>query len=221
MQPKFQSFLLNLFLVWSGAGVLTLASGRFALPPRYAWADAFLLLLAAGNVLFALARRDGWRDALGSLATIAAGACIISATGALTGWPFGGFVYMPPLGPRIGAVPAATPLAWYTVLATGHYLFSHGLPRWSKTLLAVMAAAWATAFDFLLEPFATSVKGYWVWTGDAVPPQNYATWFAAAFLLARVAPWGRAPAGRFDPRPAIVAGALLLLVATGRIRAGI
>lgn len=221
MQPKFQSILLNLFLVWSGAGVLTLAAGHPALPPRYAWADALLVLLAAGNVLFAMARRDGWRDALWSLGIIAAGASIIATIGALTGRPFGAFAYNPPVGPRIGVLPVAVPLAWYTALAAGHYLFSHALPRWSRDLLAVLAAASATGGNWFLEPFATSVKGYWTWNTPPAPAQNYAAVFAVAFLLARFAPWGRTPAGRFDPRPAIVATALLLLVAAGRIRAAL
>lgn len=217
-----ERILFALFVIWSIVGAVTLGLRQFLLPPWISWADALFILLAAANVLLAMARRDGWRDTLASFAIITVGSGIVETIGATTGRPFGPYEYTPFFGPRIGGLlPAAIPLAWYAVLATGHYLIFHWLKPASRRLTAIAVAAWATAFDFVLEPFAAYVKSYWIWHTPTIPAQNYAAWFLISFLLARLAPWGRGPIDRFDPRPPTVAAAMLFIFTIGRIAAGI
>ena len=47
----------------------------------------------------------------------------------------------------------------------------------------------------MLEPFASSVNGYWVWEGSKIPLQNYISWFIAgllfSYLLNRLVIWNR------------------------------
>jgi putative membrane protein len=169
-----------------------------------------------------MARRDGWRDALASFAIIAVGSGTVATLGATTGRPFGPYEYTPFFGPRIGGVlPAAIPLIWYTILASGHYLVFHCLKPASRRLAALAVASWATLFDLAIEPFAACVKSYWVWQTTNVPTQNYLAWFLLSFLLARVVPWGRGPIDRFDPRPLTAAAAILFLAIIGRVAAHI
>lgn len=218
----FERILFGLFIIWSAVGAVTLGLRQFALPPWISWADAFFMLLAAANVLLAMARRDGWPDTLKSFAIIAIGSGIVETVGATTGRPFGPYEYTPFFGPRIaGILPIAIPLAWYAVLGTGHYLVFHWLKLGSRRVNALAVAAWATAFDFVLEPFAAYVKSYWIWHTPDIPAQNYLAWFLVAFVLARLSPWGRGPIDRFDPRPAAVAASMLLIFAVGRIAAGV
>lgn len=214
----FERVLFALFIAGSVAGAVSLTQRQFLLPDCLSWADAILIFLAASNVLLAMARRDGWRDALTSFAIIAVGSGAVATLGATTGRPFGPYEYTPFFGPRIaGVLPAALPLTWYIILASGHYLIFHWLKPASRRLTAIAVASWATLFDFVFEPFAACVKSYWVWQSPNIPPQNYLAWFLLAFLLARVAPWGRGPIDRFDPRPPTAAAAILILSIIGRI----
>lgn len=215
-----ERILFGLFIIWSTVGAITLGLRQFLLPPWISWADAFFMLLAAANVLLAMARRDGWRDSLSAFAIIVIGAGVVETIGTTTGRPFGPYEYTPFFGPRIGVLPLAIPLAWYAVLGSGHYLIFHWFKPASRRLTAVTVAAWATAFDFVLEPFAAYVKSYWIWQTPTIPMQNYVAWFVLSFLLARLAPWGRGPIDRFDPRPLTVAAAMLLIFAIGRLAAG-
>lgn len=186
------------------------------------WADACLMLLAAANVLLAVIRRDGRRDAFISLSIVIAGAGLVTAMGAATGRPFGPYEYTPNLGPRImGVLPIAVPFLWYAVIASGHYLVFHFAKLKSRRLTALAVAACVALFDLLFEPFAAFVKSYWLWKTAEIPSQNYVAWFVAAFVLVRIAPFGRGPIDRFDPRPAVVALTLLVICAVSRIATAI
>ncbi len=218
---RFENILWNFFIVWASVGVLV-AAFRRTLPPWLAFADALFMTLAAANVLFAMARRDGWPAAACSFAIVCAGSATIETVGALTGWPFGPYTYSDRMGLRVaGVLPFTIPLAWWAVLGSGHYLAALVWRDRPRLLLAVATAVWAAATDWILEPFAWRIKAYWQWDAAAVPLQNYAAWFIVAFLLAAACPWGGRPLAKLDPRPPAVAGFMWLTFLAGRIAHGV
>jgi putative membrane protein len=215
-----ENILWNLLLVWGSVGILTFLF-RIPAADDMAWADAFFMVLAAINITLALAGRDGWRTTLISLSIVLLGSAVIEVIGAKTGWPFGPYFYTDRLGFRLGGVlPFTIPLAWWTVLGSGHYLAALWLRHRPRLGLALCVATYATLMDWIMEPFAWQVKGYWFWGLDnplaTIPIQNYIAWWVSSFLLCIAAPWGNEPIDRFDPRPVGVAGLMILMFVTGR-----
>jgi putative membrane protein len=115
----------------------------------------------------------------------------------------------------LGVVPLTIPLAWQVVVTNALFL-ARGLVRNRSRLgEAALSGAICTAYDFILEPFATRAKQYWIWRGAAVPPENYLAWFVVSGLLVcGFAP--RVPT-RFprDSRPALILGVTLLIFLAG------
>ncbi len=177
--------------------------------------DPILILLAFANTHLCASRQWTPRTARiwGALILICAFA--VETLGAMTGFPFGSYHYTDRFGPLLGVVPLTIPLAWHVVVtnallavrAVGPYL-----PRLGETALAALAC---TVYDFALEPFATTVKHYWNWSGNAIPWQNYAAWFVISGLLV----WFLAPTTatrfRLDPRPWLILGLTLLIFMAG------
>jgi putative membrane protein len=81
---------------------------------------------------------------------------------------------------------------------------------------ALITGLLCMGYDFVLEPFASRVRNYWVWADGIIPPQNYMAWFVLSGLLA----WLFAPnyAVRFprDARPGTILAATLLIFLAGR-----
>lgn len=212
------------FLIWSTVGLAIMATGldaamiegwnwpasleRAALA-CLGWGD-FLFLFFAGCVVFATAWHAMGLAAAGrAAALIMIGSGIVETIGTLTGFPFGAYTYMGRMGPQLGPLPLAIPVAWWLVVG-GFYLTGRRLlPLADARMLSLGTAVAATIFDWILEPFAWKVRGYWIWHDGAVPLQNYAAWFTLSFILARITPLHRAAPQRIDLRPA---GALLLTV---------
>ncbi len=86
----------------------------------------------------------------------------------------------------------------------------------SRLAEAGLTALICTAYDFVLEPFATGAKQYWIWRDGTIPLQNYAAWFVVSGLLV----WIFAPtlSARYprDFRPAAILGMTLLIFVLGR-----
>jgi len=222
------------FLVWSTVGLAIMATGfsgetirSWGLSPALerialaclGWGD-FLFLFFAGCVVFATA----WH-ALGTAFTVRAaltimiGSGVVETIGTLTGFPFGAYTYLGRMGPQIGPLPLAIPVAWWLVVG-GFYLTGRRLlPLAPARMLCLGTALAATAFDYILEPFAWRVRGYWVWHDGAIPLQNYAAWFALSFILARATPLHRAAPQRLDLRPAGALTLTVLLFILGRLAA--
>ncbi len=217
------NIVYNFFIIWACVGVLTLLANLHPLPWWIRWADAFFIVLGAANTLLSLAARDGWRAALTGACIIIAGSGAVEWIGATTGQPFGSYEYVSDrFGWRIfGVLPFTIPLAWFTILGCGHSLACLIFRTRPRLLCALVTAVIATGLDWVMEPFAWLVKGYWVWNTPAVPVQNYAAWFTTSLLLTLCSPWGGRPISRFDPRPAVVLGAMLVTFIIGRLRHGV
>ena len=177
--------------------------------------DPLLILLAFANTHLAAARHWGQPAARRWALLIIVLSLAVETLGALTGFPFGAYAYSDRFGPVLGVVPLAIPLAWHVVLTNALFLvrrIAPHLPRWGEALAAGVVA---TLYDAMLEPFATTVKGYWHWREGGVPLQNYLAWLIVSTLLIRAfAPTSAAHHGR-DPRPVLILGATLLLFLAG------
>jgi putative membrane protein len=154
----------------------------------------WVLLLLGGAAIAGPLREGGLRFFFWMAATYLA-TFFLEALGVATGLVFGGYEYGTVLGSHLFGVPPVIGFNW-AVVVLGFALLarrifpvnpsaaspgSGGMLR--VLLLSLVTAAFATAFDFLLEPVAIGL-GYWAWDGVAVPLQNYIAWFVIAFLSA-------------------------------------
>jgi uncharacterized membrane protein len=182
--------------------------------------DPILILLAFANTHLFAARQ--WTPVLArrwALIVIVL-SLAVETLGELTGFPFGVYRYTDLFGPSLGVVPMTIPLAWHVVLTNALFLVRIFAPHRSRIGEAALAGILCTAYDFVLEPFATSVKGYWQWKGGTIPLQNYVAWFVVSSLL--IGAFAPTTALRFrkDPRPFVVLGATIAIFIAGRLFAG-
>lgn len=203
----YERVLWILFLIWSMVGIIQIA---FHVQPKsfaffgisddiiqilksiWPWGDFIFMLLAFVNIFLATVRSIGWKDTFFCAFQILSISFLIEAYGTLTGFPFGPYIYTQNFGPLIAnLVPVAIPLAWFTII-NGCILifkkFQSSVPIW---LLALATGISAFCIDWLMEPFAWRVRGYWIWQCNSIPLQNYAAWFVIAALLASLNPLAR------------------------------
>ncbi len=104
-------------------------------------------------------------------------------TGVHTGILFGNYGYGAALGPQWLEIPLLIGLNWVVVVA-GACSIAGALTRlpWLRTLLA---AALATAYDWIMEPVAIRLD-YWSWHSAEIPLLNYACWALFALIFAAV-----------------------------------
>jgi putative membrane protein len=226
-----EKVLLGAFLFWSGAGLIftlgRISPGTVAGWGLPAWlanfidgclqtGDPILLILAFANTHLHAARQ--WTPPLArrwALIVLVA-SLAIETIGTLTGFPFGAYHYTNRFGPLIGVVPLTIPLAWHVVVTNALFLVRAAGRHQRRLVEAGLTGLACTLYDFILEPFATGAKDYWVWDAGRVPAQNYAAWFVLSGLLV----WIFAPTAstRFarDPRPVILLAMTLLIFLAGR-----
>jgi len=234
---RLREALWNFFLIWAGVGLLAVT---FRLTP--AWADSLPLpvvltsfislclrygdfismILAASHVYFSAVDRLGLRQARWTAAVILISSAALETFGTLTGIPFGSYHYTDAFGPRMaGILPLAIPLAWFAVVAGANLSLSQYWLNSSRAPVAIATGAVALLFDFLMEPFAYAIRGYWNWANNIVPPQNYFSWFIFSALLAWITPVYAPPSLKGDPRPAMTLGIMAGLFIAARIAHGI
>jgi uncharacterized membrane protein len=225
-----EKIFLGAFFFWFACGFIFIVGhiepAAIAAWPLPAWLHAFvalclrtgdpiLIFLAFANTHLVAARQWGGTAARRWALFIIVSSLAVETLGAMTGFPFGVYTYTDRFGPVVGVVPLAIPLAWQVVLTNALFLvraFAPHLPRWGE---AAAAGAIATLYDAVLEPFATTVKGYWHWRDGAVPLQNYVAWLVVGTLLVRAfTPTSAGRADR-DARPALILGATVLLFVAG------
>jgi putative membrane protein len=237
ISARLREWLWKFFLIWAGIGLLAVT---FRLTPDWAatlplpsWlilfttlclrnGDFISMLLAASHVYFSAVDRLGLRRARITAAAILISSALLETVGTMSGIPFGSYSYTDAFGPRMGGVlPLAIPLAWFTVVAGANLSLSQYWRDGSRAPIAIATGAFAMIFDFLMEPFAYAIRGYWHWAGNIVPPQNFFSWFIFSALMAWVTPVYAQPAQRPDPRPAITLGLMSGLFIAARIAHGV
>jgi len=234
-------FFLAAFLIWGLLGLiftfcqLTPASfGKFHLPPELeGFVDlciqnggAILIILAFFNTHLHAARQ--WTPGIARrwAFTILLGAYLIETIGTLTSIPFGDYRYTDKFGPSVWpgstllTVPITIPFAWHVIITNALFIVRTIAPHLSRLGEACAAAAICTAYDFVLEPFATKVKGYWIWNSGSVPILNYVSWFVLSAALI----WFFAPTlssrFRYDPRPGVVLACTVVIFLAGEFALG-
>jgi uncharacterized membrane protein len=187
----FASFLAAYILVWLR---LWLAP---SLLEGVRWPDGFLLVLTSATTLAAITRRLPGQNVILAAMIIAVISGGLLTVGALTGIPFGPFVYnyqtigrelFPPL-------PWAVPLLWTVVILNSRGVARLILRPWRKIraygfYMIGLTALLVVLFDLGLEPFATRVKGFWFWNPTKLPfdwygapAVNFVGWAMASLLI--------------------------------------
>ncbi len=106
---------------------------------------------------------------------------MLEITGVNTGLIFGDYRYGEVLGNKIAGVPFIIGLNW-VLLIVGAFCISNEFSR-NKFFICLNTALMLILFDFLLEPVAMKL-GYWSWSNNIIPLQNYFAWFAISILAA-------------------------------------
>ena len=213
------------FLVWTAVGAFIIplginahnleehianpdlrALGKAILP----FADAVWMTLAGVCTYFLIFQAEGLDRARRISGLVVLGAGAIEFMGAVTGFPFGPYIYTSVLGLKLlGVLPYTIPLAWLVILAGGRHLLLWGIPgwTWNRWSHAAFIALIALLTDINMEQVAWKVREYWSWYPQGMetdfpqwpPLQNFVAWYLVAFALAACFP---APRGGFLHRTA-------------------
>jgi uncharacterized membrane protein len=218
------------FLFWSVMGLI-FSIGHITIGNVAGWAipawlikfiqlclqygDPILILLAFANTHLHAARQ--WTPAVARRWGLIVLVCsyAVETLGVCTGFPFGAYHYTDKFGPLLGAVPLTIPLAWNVVVTNALFIVRMAAPHGTRLKEVLISALLCMLYDFILEPFATTVKGYWIWKAG-IPLSNFVAWFVISGLMI----WFFAPtqATRFrrDPRPWLILGITVLIFIAGR-----
>jgi uncharacterized membrane protein len=177
--------------------------------------DPILILLAFANTHLHAARQ--WSAGIARRWSLIVLVCAfgIETFGARTGFPFGVYHYTDRFGPMLGLVPLTIPLAWHVVVTNALFVVRAVAPHVSRPAEAALAGLLCTLYDFILEPFATTVKQYWIWADGTIPINNYPAWFVLSGLLVRLFAPTLSSRFRLDPRPALVLCLTILIFVAG------
>lgn len=169
--------VIYLFFWLGGVGTYVLRGGT---TPGTSWAAPVFLLVA--GLLAAVSARRGDRRVLLAAAVFGFGSEVV---GVRYGWPFGEYQYTDVLAPKLLGVPLVIACAWVTLAA-----YVGQAVRYLKTSRAarvLLAAAWMTAIDLVIDPLAANSLGYWRWDAAGayygIPATNFIGWFAVSALI--------------------------------------
>ena len=199
--PARQSPALTLFTVLI-FGVAVAAAAMNGLAGKPGWPDALLLIFAGVSSMAALARQLPLQNILTATAAIA---LMGGAAHVLNAWlkiPFGPQLFRADAGPKIiNDLSWAMPVLWATAVLSSRGVARLVLRPWRKMktygywlmgVTAVLVVLW----EFALEPYASHVKHYWLWTPTkfplawfGAPLVNFLAWlFVTLLMLAFVTP---------------------------------
>ncbi len=232
---RVEKIALAAFLIWTAAGLIftlgRISPDTVAHWPAPGWlgrfvdlclqnGDPVLILLAFANTHLHAARQ--WSAGIARRWAFVVLICAfgIESFGAITGFPFGDYRYTDRFGPVLGVVPLAIPLAWHVVVTNALFIVRSVAPHASRLTEAALAGLLCTLYDFILEPFATTVKHYWIWTDGTIPPINYAAWFILSGLLVRLFAPTLSSRFRLDPRPVLILSFTILIFVSGKLSGG-
>jgi putative membrane protein len=173
-----------LLTTYALGGVACVWSAAF----RPDWLPLMLSLTLAGFFGFTITHavgRLGCRNALVFLGVALIISLGFELLGVVSGAIFGRYYYTDRLAPKLfGLVPAAVPVAWFTMMYVSHALAELLATKASPVQRAGLAAVITTAWDLALDP-AMVATGHWVWMdGGAyfgIPLQNFVGWLATSF----------------------------------------
>jgi uncharacterized membrane protein len=171
--------LLVIYVVfWVGGVVSYGLTGGVA--PGTEWA-APVFLLVAGLIVAVSASAAEW-PVVAAAALFGFGSEVI---GVRYGWPFGAYQYTDVLAPKLWGVPLVIVCAWLVLAAYVRPMAAR--LGGGRAASVVVAAAWMTAIDLVIDPLAANHLGYWRWESSGayygIPATNFAGWFAVSLLI--------------------------------------
>ncbi len=183
--------LVAILIIMLPVGLLIMLSGW----SQYLWTTNIFLLLQAIVTFIFLVNAAEQKSVLITAIVILVLAFIVELIGLKTGFPFGDYSYSKILAPSAFGVPLAISLSWFSVVVNS-YFAARFLVDESKVMSRLLVSGLIIlGTDILLEPFASSFNGFWVWTAGSVPLQNYVSWFVIglifSLLLERFVIWNR------------------------------
>ena len=105
---------------------------------------------------------------------------IIEFIGVHTGFLFGEYSYGSILGFKIFGTPLIIGLNWLILILATHSL---SLFFFRKDFFIILFASLLMVFiDLFIEPVAINL-GFWSWSQDIVPFQNFIMWFVTSFIM--------------------------------------
>lgn len=158
--------------------------------------DITLIVLAAVGTLVSLWRQLPLQNVLLAAFGTAAIGGGLSALGARIGLPFGPFIFASGLGTVFyKSLPWTMPLIWLIVIFNSRGVARLILRPWRKNKtygyrVIGLTAILVLLFDVALDPFASRVKHFWLWSATALkltwenaPLVNFFTWAAVTLLI--------------------------------------
>jgi uncharacterized membrane protein len=225
-----ETIVLAAFLMWSAAGLsFTIKHVTPATIAQWPISDSLqvfvnLCLLHGDPILILLAFMNThlhatrqWTSGVARRWALIVLLCAfgIETYGTITGFPFGDYHYTTDFGPMLGVVPLTIPLAWHVVVTNALFLVRAVAPHLGRLIEAAAVGLLCTVYDFILEPFATTVKHYWIWTGGTIPHLNYVAWFVLSATLVRLFAPTLSTRHRWDLRPALILGLTVAIFIAG------
>ena len=195
----FLHWLLTLLFAAVFVLVVVMLFKPLNLPGDPGWPELVLLVSGLACTITALAQRLPLQNVLLAVFIIAVIGGALHALGAITGIPFGPFTFSENIGPEMfQTLPWAVPAIWVLAVLNSRGVARLILRPWRKLnvygfWLMGMTAALTLLFDFALEPFASRIKNYWLWTPtkfpvtwQGVPLSDFLAWATVSVLLAVV-----------------------------------
>jgi len=193
-------WLLTILFVAAFVLVMVMLFKPLKLPSQFAgWPEAWLLLLGTACTITSITRRLPLQNVLLAVLVIVVIGGAVHTLGAMTGIPFGPFMFGSSMGAEIfKMLPWAVPLIWVMAVLNSRGMARLILRPWRKVSgygfwLIGLTAALTVLFDFAFEPFASRVKFYWLWTPtkfpvawEGVPVSNFLGWAGVSLLIALV-----------------------------------
>jgi uncharacterized membrane protein len=169
-------------VLWAGGAGHYLFVG--AVDAERNWLASAFLIVAGAIVLCTTASRAEFLR----LVAVACCGLLVEWCGVRYGVPFGRYAYTGVLRPAIFGVPVVMACAWMTLVAyVRQALLIAGRPALPPWAGALVAAAWMTSIDLVIDPLAANQLGYWRWVERGVyygiPASNFAGWFVVSLTL--------------------------------------
>ncbi len=183
----------GILVVMLPVGIIIMLSGEGG--KQYLWTTNIFLGLQAAITFMFLKEAAETKSSVIFCALILILSFAAELIGVKTGFPFGAYSYTDVLRPALFGVPLAMPFTWFTIAVNVFLISRFILFDLNKFKIIIVSSFIILAIDFMLEPFASSVNGFWIWTGGKIPFQNYISWFVLgfifSFLLERFIIWNR------------------------------
>jgi putative membrane protein len=147
------------------------------------WRELFLqltpfhLMLVFGYLLVFQQRVDG--RFLTFMAIVIVSSYLIELVGVQTGKIFGDYKYGEALGIKIGDTPLLIGVLWFLLIYSIGVQLKPLKIHWM--LKSFFGAGMMLLIDLFIEPVAIEL-GFWSWTDNVIPVQNYLAWFAISFV---------------------------------------